>query len=128
MTKKPPAYQRYPNDWLGNYKYTRLSFAHRGLIVTLLDNLWEHRKLPYDLGALEHILRATADEISLLLPDVLQFFLIEDDHIVSEEMEAYRSEMEARRMQRGRNFTRNRQKSVEEKIQELEDNVLGGEC
>jgi uncharacterized protein YdaU (DUF1376 family) len=54
--KRTPAFQFYPNDFLGSSKVQRMSLTERGAYITLLSHCWLDHGLPTDLKTLAAIL------------------------------------------------------------------------
>lgn len=51
-SKRSPAFQFYPRDFLSSRKVDRMSMAERGIYITLLAHCWIDRGLPTDVAEL----------------------------------------------------------------------------
>jgi uncharacterized protein YdaU (DUF1376 family) len=59
-SKRTPAFQFYPNDFLGSSKVSRMSLTERGAYITLLSYCWQDGGLPTDTKTLAAMLHVKA--------------------------------------------------------------------
>src|SRR3990167_10345948 len=59
-SKRSPAFQFYPKDYLSSSKVQRMSLAERGAYTTLLCHCWLDAGLPNNMAALAQLVGMTA--------------------------------------------------------------------
>jgi uncharacterized protein YdaU (DUF1376 family) len=76
QTKPNPAFQVYPNEWLGNPQVRLLKPAQRGMLFDLMCCCWNHHGAlkAADVPGLAKMFGYSHREIETLLPTVLSFF------------------------------------------------------
>ena len=57
QSKRSPAFQFYPRDFLSSSKVDQMSMTERGIYITLLARCWLDNGLPADLGDLARMVR-----------------------------------------------------------------------
>ena len=70
--RRPPAYQEYASDVLGDERYYTLEAAERGLYHSMRLAAWANDSVPADPGALALALRLDRKDVERLLPAVRQ--------------------------------------------------------
>lgn len=89
--RKPPAYMVYPAAMMADLNYRQMSLAGRGFKTSLENECWVNLRLPSDPDKLARILGFSAEEVRRLLPEVMPFFAIDGDFLMSPELENYRA-------------------------------------
>lgn len=88
--REAPAYQEYASTILSKLSFRTLGLAERGLLYTMRLECWVNLHLPSNHNDLAKVLGLSVKEISELLPSLMGFFKIEDNHIICPELEGYR--------------------------------------
>jgi uncharacterized protein YdaU (DUF1376 family) len=97
--KCPPAFQMYATDTLANKEFRLMSFAERGVFITLYMECWVNGEMPADENQLARLLNIPKVEIeNKLSPHVLYFFKVQDGKITSPELDKYKQELIERRL------------------------------
>lgn len=92
-----PAFQLYAADLLADHRFRLMTMAERGLLLTMLCELWVNASLPALPASLARLLGVNVAGVEAALPAVMPFFeqtsLNGEMAIVSPQLEAYRSEV-----------------------------------
>jgi len=75
-SRKRPAFQFYPKDFLSDEKQIRMSLAAVGIYVRLLSHCWIEASLPSDERALARLAGATLRELRLAWPSIAPCFVM----------------------------------------------------
>ena len=73
-SKKSPAFQFYPKDFLSDEKQIRMSLAAVGIYMRLLCHCWNEGSLPSDAPALARLSGATTRQLRALWPSISPCF------------------------------------------------------
>lgn len=76
-SKRTPAFQFYPSDFLGSSKVQRMSLTERGAYITLLSCCWLDGGLPTDTKTLAAILRVKAIQFDRMWSGALHECFVE---------------------------------------------------
>ena len=122
--KCPPAFQMYATDTLANKEFRLMSFAERGLFITLYMECWVNGEMPADENQLAKLLNIPKVEIeNKLSPHVLYFFKVHNGKITSAELDKYKQELIERRLKQiegGKKGQRKKQANLKGNLQGLE--------
>jgi len=119
--KCPPAFQMYATDTLANKEFRLMSFAERGVFITLYMECWVNGEMPADENQLASLLNIPKVEIeNKLSPHVLYFFKVQDGKITSPELDKYKQELIERRLKQiegGKKGQRKKQANLKGNLQ-----------
>jgi hypothetical protein len=62
--RQPPAFQCYASDWLAKEEFRLMSLAERGLLFTMLCQVWVSQSLPAGGHDLARLLGVEVNELS----------------------------------------------------------------
>jgi 3-polyprenyl-4-hydroxybenzoate decarboxylase len=88
-----PCFQVYAANVLASLAFRKADLAARGLVNTLLCELWVNHKLPCSPTVLAKVLGVDAREIAAALPAAMHFFTSDRDSIYSPQLEDYRTHL-----------------------------------
>jgi uncharacterized protein YdaU (DUF1376 family) len=91
-SKRSPAFQFYPRDFLSSRKVDRMSMTERGIYITLLSHCWIDRGLPTDIGELAATCRMRASQFERIWTRGMlsQCFELRHDRYVNPRLEIER--------------------------------------
>lgn len=92
--RDPPAYQEYAASILAKSSFRELTLQEKGLLYTLKLECWVNKSLPKCSKKLAIYAGATEQEISDILPKIMQFFAEKNSRISSPELDNYRAHLE----------------------------------
>jgi hypothetical protein len=96
--EQTPAFMEYASDMLANRNFRMMSFAERGLLMTLRLECWVNGTVPSEPAALAELLgRPIAEIEQTLTKRVLEFFTKSGTELRAPDLERYRSEQAIRR-------------------------------
>ena len=99
--KTSPAYMFYASDTMADRRYREMTLEERGLFLSILNECWVNRSVPSDISRLAKWLSYGKDEIEgSLTSNVLSFFEVKDQDLISPDIERYRKEVLDRRAKR----------------------------
>ena len=85
-----PCFQVYAASVLASLPFRQADLAARGLVYTLLCELWVNHRLPRNPAALAKVLGFEMGEVAVALPAAMAFFNIDIDSIYCQQLEDYR--------------------------------------
>lgn len=88
-----PCYQVYAANVLANLSFRQADLSARGLVYTLLCELWVNNRLPSNPATLARVLGLDAGEVAAALPASMPFFSIDGEGIFSPQLEDYRKHL-----------------------------------
>lgn len=94
---KPPAFQLYAADFLGDPKVSSMTLQERGAHITLLCCAWQEGAIPADPDRLAKLLHVTRDEIEAMWPALEACWSRDGSGLVNGPLEEYRAENTAYR-------------------------------
>ena len=102
--RQPPAFQCYASDWLAREAFRLAGLDERGLLWTMLCQVWVSDSLPTDPDDLARLLGLKNDEVArALTPRVLSAFDKTDDgRLVSSELASLKTDYLERHLERSR--------------------------
>lgn len=100
--RPPPAFQCYASDWLAKEEFRLMTLDERGLLFSMLCQIWVSGSLPREAEGLGRLLGTdSAATKRALTPDVLKSFQPNaDGRLACPELDALRAEYEARKRER----------------------------
>jgi uncharacterized protein YdaU (DUF1376 family) len=93
-----PCFQVYAANTLANISFRQSDLAARGLVYTLLCELWVNHRLPCNPAVLAKVLGLDAGELAAALPAAMAFFNIDGEDIYSSQLEDYQQRLDERRV------------------------------
>jgi uncharacterized protein YdaU (DUF1376 family) len=106
-SKRTPAFQFYPNEFLGSSKVRRMSMAERGIYITLLCSCWLDGSLPTDLTAIAETLHIKDAQFRKLWAHVLhECFVERNGRLVNVRLESERKKQADYRRKQKENASR----------------------
>lgn len=102
--RPPPAWQCYASDWLAREDFRLASLEERGLLWTMLNQVWVSDSLPCDSLELAALLGLPTDVVSkALISRVMSAFApATNDRLICPELKAMKDDYLARRVERSR--------------------------
>jgi len=97
QNRPPPCFQMYASDMMAKTEYRIMTLADRGLLLTLLNELWVNHNLPADPKILAKVLGFEIREIETSLRAVMPFLMVDGDRLFSPELEDYRAHLASAR-------------------------------
>lgn len=88
-----PCFQVYAANVLASRPFRQADLVARGLVYTLLCELWVNHRLPHDPADLAKILGLDAKDVAAALPAAMAFFNIDGEGIYSPQLEDYRTHL-----------------------------------
>jgi len=106
--RQPPAFQCYASDWLAREDFRLASLDERGLLWTMLNQVWVSDSLPSDSSQLAMLLGLPTDAVSKALTSrvVKAFQLDATERLICPELKAMKDEYVTRRLERSRSGSR----------------------
>lgn len=98
QNRKAPAYQEYAATILAQIPFRTMTLQDRGLLYTMRLECWVNMRLPNNHNDLAKVLGVPVAEVMTSLPAVMPFFAIDDDFIISHELEDYRKHLADRKL------------------------------
>lgn len=95
--KRPaPAYQEFAADMLAKREFRLMTFAERGLLMTMRLECWVNKCVPSKGTEIAFLFGASEQDIvAHLTPNVLSFFFQDGTNLICPELDAYRQNLEA---------------------------------
>jgi uncharacterized protein YdaU (DUF1376 family) len=101
MKEKPPAYQRYPKDYLTDERVMVMTLEQEGAYNRLLDYSWLHGSIPDDVTQLAPLCKTTPEHMAELWPGIAPCFVEKQPgRLVNRKLEKVRAEQKAYRKRR----------------------------
>ena len=89
-----PCFQVYAANTLANISFRQSDLAARGLVYTLLCELWVNHRLPCNPAVLAKVLGLDAGEVAAALPAAMAFFYIDGEDIYSSQLKDYQQHLD----------------------------------
>lgn len=88
-----PCFQVYAANVLASLPFRQADLAARGLVYTLLCELWVNHQLPSNPSILAKVLGLDAGEVAAVMPAAMAFLGIDGESIYSPQLEDYRTHL-----------------------------------
>lgn len=100
--RPPPAWQCYASDWLASEHFRLASLGERGLLWTMLNQVWVSDSLPSDSAELAQLFGLSTEAVSEARTNrVMSAFTLEaNDRLTCPELKALKDEYLARKSER----------------------------
>lgn len=96
--RQPPAYQEYAASMLAKPEFRLMDLEARGLFYTLRLECWANLRVFADIDGLASMLNLETHRIERSIEAMYHFFEKEGGFLYCPELDAYRSELERRRL------------------------------